>query len=93
MNSAHPILTLIWAAWGLSNKIFLINVFVKNVSGVYFVRYFKVKNRVLGDFKSISEGNRPFSALFLYILEGLEGLFDFFDSLHYRPLARNSPRQ
>jgi hypothetical protein len=38
-------------------------------------------------FKSISAGNW----LFLSISGGLEGLFDFFDSLHHHALARHSP--
>jgi hypothetical protein len=36
----------------------------KNVFGVYFVKYFQVKNGVLAFFKSISAGNRPFLRCF-----------------------------
>jgi hypothetical protein len=36
---------------------------------------------------------RAVLAQFSYIPGGLEGLFDFFDSVHHHPLARHSPRQ
>jgi hypothetical protein len=66
----------------------------KNVSRIYFVKYFKVKKTALwAIFKSISAGNRHcwrhFHS-FLYIPVGLEGLFD---SLHHHLLARHSPLQ
>ncbi len=43
-------------------------------------------------FRAKSAGKQPF-ALFSYILGGLEGLFDFFDSPHHHPQAGHSPGQ
>jgi hypothetical protein len=60
--------------------------FIKRL-GRYFVQYIKVKKVLLAISKLISAANRPFS----YIPAGLEGLYDFFDSLHHHPLAGQSP--
>jgi hypothetical protein len=56
-------------------KNFKINEFLKNVSGVYFVKYFYVNKC----------GKQAILALFSYIPGGWKGLFDFFDSLPYHP--------
>jgi hypothetical protein len=65
----------------------------ENVVGVYFVNYFKVKNGVLGFFKVNKCRTPAVFAPFLYILGGLEGLFDFYDPFHHHPQAGHSPRQ
>jgi hypothetical protein len=58
-----------------------------------YILYFKVKNNVFDDFEVNKCGKQAVLALFLYIPGGLEGLFDFFDSLHRHPLAGHSPCQ
>jgi hypothetical protein len=68
-------------------------VFLKKVLGVYFVKYFKVKNGVFGIFK-VNKCEKPAVFVpFSYIPGGIEDLFDFFDSLHHHPRAGHSHRQ
>ncbi len=65
----------------------------RNVLRVYFVKYFQVNKGVFGIFK-VNKCRKPaIFVSFLYIPGGFEGLFDFFDSLHYHPQAGHSPRQ
>jgi hypothetical protein len=45
----------------------------------------------LAIFKSISAGNLPIFLPFLYILGGLEGLFDCFDTIHHHPWPGTPP--
>ncbi len=53
--------------------------------GVNFVKYFKVKNGVFCIFK-VNECRIPaVFPQFRYMTGGMEGLFDFFDSLHHHP--------
>jgi hypothetical protein len=65
----------------------------KNVSGVYFVKYLSVKNGIFGILKINKCRNLAVFALVLYLPGGLEGLFDFYDSLHHHCQAGHSPRQ
>jgi hypothetical protein len=64
----------------------------KNILEVYLIKYFRVKNGVFGDFKSISAANRPFLAPFLDISGGM-GNYLPPNSLHHHPLPGHSPRQ
>jgi hypothetical protein len=63
----------------------------KNILGVYFVKYFQVKNSVFGVFKVNKCGKPAIFAPFSYILGGLEGLFDFYDPLHHHPRVGTPP--
>jgi hypothetical protein len=65
--------------------------FLKYVLGVYFVKNFYVKNSIFCVFL-VSKCRKPASfAPFLYILGGIEVLFDFFDSLHHHPASGTPP--
>jgi hypothetical protein len=63
----------------------------KNVSGVYFVKYYQVKNDVFGDFLGKKCGKLAVLAPFSYITGSLEGLFDFFGSPPPPPQGRALP--
>jgi hypothetical protein len=66
----------------------------KNVLGVYLNNYFKVKKTSIFGIFLVNRCRKPaVFALFLYIPGGLEGLFDFYDSLHHHPQAGHSPHQ
>jgi hypothetical protein len=67
--------------------------FSKNVSWVYLVKYFWVKNGVFGDLKAKMCAKLPVFPPFSYILGGLEGLFDFYDPLHHHPWTGRYPCQ
>ncbi len=53
---------------------------------------FERKTAFSAIYKPKSAWNRPFF-MFSSILGGLEGLFDFYESLHHHPRAEHSPRQ
>jgi hypothetical protein len=59
--------------------------------GVYFVKYFSVKNGVFIVFKVNKCGKPAVFALFSYIPGGIEVLFYFFDSLQHHPWAGHPP--
>jgi hypothetical protein len=63
----------------------------KNILGVYFVKYFKVKNGVFGVFKVNKCGKLAVCMPFSYISGGFGVLFDFFDSLHHHPRPGTPP--
>ncbi len=50
----------------------------KNVMGVYFVNYLKVKNSIFGIFKVNKCEKLASFVLFSYLPGGLEGFFDFY---------------
>jgi hypothetical protein len=64
---------------------------LKNIWGVYFVKYFEVKNCIFGKFE-VNKCRKPAVLVpSLNIPGGFEGLFAFFDSLHHHSLAGHSP--
>jgi hypothetical protein len=65
----------------------------KNVLGVYFLKVLLSKKRRFWRFLSQEVEQTGGLCAVLYILGGLEGLFDFYDPLHHHPWARHSPRQ
>jgi hypothetical protein len=73
-------------------NIFKIHVFLKNVLGVYLVKYFKVKLAISVIFKSTSMGNCLFFHCFVHSGQ-LGGIFDSFDYLHHHPLPVHAPCQ
>jgi hypothetical protein len=74
-------------------KNFKINVFLKNVLGVYLIKYFEQKMAFSAIFEPKRAGNRPFLVPFLCISAGRGGLFASFNSLHHHPLPRHFSRQ
>ncbi len=65
----------------------------KNVLGVNFVKYFKVKNGVSAFFKSISAGNWPFLRRFCIIWAALKAYLTSLIPYTTTPRARHSPHQ
>jgi hypothetical protein len=72
---------------------FKIDVFLKNISWVYLVKYFWAKNGVFGDLYAKTCAKPPVILKFSYISGGFEGLFDCYDPLQHHPWTERSRRQ
>ncbi len=62
----------------------------KNISGVYFVKYFGAKMAFLAIYRPKSPPKSQFFAVFVHFEQHV-GIFDSFDSLHHHPLPGTPP--
>ncbi len=69
-----------------------IQVFLKNILGVYLIKYFWVKKVFSAIFKSIIDGTICFWHSFC-VLRPVGGLFASFNSLDHHPMPGHSPHQ